>query len=163
MKKLLAVIFLIISAPALSMDKPQNTRKRKVPHTITYQYQSAIAPYRIVALDRDTTAGLILFGQDPLKNKWGHISYLMVQEAYRGQGIGYTLFKKAIYQLIRKGYKKITWDANDLENIGIQNLEAIYLNYIKKLKEKLEFDFSIDYEYKNLDLDLIPMKISINL
>lgn len=161
MKKLLALIFLVVSAPALSMDKPENTRKRKVPQSITYHDQSAIRPYRIVALDNDTTVGCIVFGQDPEKNKRGNLTYLMVQEAYRGQGIGYRLFKKAIYQLIRKGYRKITWDAMDLEDIGIENLEAIYVNYIKKLKEELEFDFSMDYQYKNLNLDLIPMKISL--
>lgn len=160
MKKL-ALLLLTLSVPALAMQKPQCNPKRKAESPINYMDQSAIAPFRIVAFDNNTKAGFIDIGTDPLDTDFGHIDYLQVNENYRGQGIGYELFKKAIFALKKKGFKIITWDATNVGDVITENLEEIYLNYILKLKDELEFDFIMDERFGESDLALTPMKIII--
>lgn len=140
MKKLLLLSF-AISMPAVAMQAPKRKREELLAEGISYLDLSAIVPFRISALDGKESAGNIYFGKHPQNHPYGHIQYIHVQEPYRGQGIGYELFKRAIFALKRKGFKTIAWDAAGIDTVSIQDLEQIYLNYVAKLKKELKFDF----------------------
>jgi ribosomal protein S18 acetylase RimI-like enzyme len=161
MKKLLLLLTLCATS-LLGMQQPKRKRvESPAPPVITYSNQTAIAPWRIVAFDKNIKAGFIDIDTDPIDLNFGHIKYLQVNEGYRGVGIGYELFKRAIFALKKKGFEVIIWDATDVSNVNIENLEKIYLNYILKLKDELEFDFIMDERFGDLDLALTPMKIII--
>lgn len=169
MKKLLLLLFACI-LPACAMEKPKRKRsKSPAPLKITYSDsdQTAITPQEIIAFDNDTQVGYIWLEEDSSNSKHGFISGIGVIKTYRRQGIGYELFKRAIFALQKKGFRIINWYAlSDDENIEIEKLEETYFNFIKKLTHELEFDFVVypregDEQADEKEFCLTPMKIII--
>lgn len=161
MNKLLLAL-LTLSPSLLAMEKPKRkSSEASESLPITYVDQSAIAPWRIIAFDERIKAGFIDIGRDFFDLDFGHIAYLQVNEGYRGQGIGYELFKRVIFALLKKGFRVITWDATNVGDVPALVLEKIYLNYIFKLKDELEFDFIMDETLADNEMALTPMKIII--
>ncbi|GMU18856.1 MAG: hypothetical protein AMXMBFR12_00480 [Candidatus Babeliales bacterium] len=142
MKKLL-LISLAFAFPAIAMQQPKRKRRDASKCQIDYNDQSRIAPFRILALDRNSenVVGYINFGLDEYNSDFGHIDWLHVNKTYRGKGIGYKLFEKAIFALKDTGFKVITWDIVGLEDVSTEELKQIYSSYISKLKDELKFNF----------------------
>lgn len=160
MKKLLLLFTCVL--PAVAMEKPK-TKHAEIfkGNKINYIKHTAITPFRITAFDGDIKVGYIKFGINPRNTCYGHIEYLHVDTEYRGKRIGYTLFEKAIFSLIKKGFDTITCDITSLENVPLEKLEEIYLTYLGKLKCKLEFEFSMGKLLGFESYAIRPLKILV--
>lgn len=159
MKKLL-LLSLICTLPALAMQVPK--RKREEPSnesSIVFHDLSAIEPFSIRAYSGQKEAGYIKFGAYPYGYNIGHLNYIQVHKAFRGKGIGYQLFERAIFALKKKGFKRIEWEAVSLDSVAIRDLEQIYLAFVRQLREKLEFDFIKDKSIAIDECEMIPMRL----
>lgn len=157
MKKL----FLLLCLPyALAMGMGPRERKHQDinPH-IDYLNHSTIPPFSISAVKGEDTVGCINFNTCKRNSAHGHIEYLTVLDAHRGQGIGYQLFERAILTLKNKGFRIITWDAIGIDDVSTEELENVYIAYIHKLANILEFDFIMEKRLGCLETKVTPMKL----
>ncbi len=159
MKKLFLLLFLPC-AFATGMQ-PQKRTHQNMSRPIEYLNHAGIAPFYISAVDGESVVGRIDFGTSIKNSRHGHIEYLSVIPAHRGQGIGYQLFERAILTLKKKGCRIITWDAIGLDDISTEQVENVYIAYIHKLAGVLEFDFFMELRLGCLETLVTPMKLII--
>lgn len=163
MKKLI-LLLMGFAIPAIAMEEPTHSPKRKR-IKITYSepiFDSQKEVSYIRAYEDALCIGKIKFHQSINVPTQGFIEKLKVNHAWRGEGIGYQLFKRAVYSMLAKGYTAVSWKAKDFtETVGINGIEAAYKAMIAKLRTEHNFIFAKCKRYigEHSGKEIIPMKI----
>lgn len=163
MKKLI-LLLMGFAIPAIAMEEPTHSPKRKRIE-ITYSepiFDSQKEVSYIRAYEDALCIGKIKFHQSINVPTQGFIEKLKVKHAWQGEGIGYQLFKRAMYSMLAKGYTAISWKAMGFTNlVTTDELEKIYESMIKKLRAEHNFIFAKCKRYigQDSEKEIIPMKI----
>lgn len=138
MNKLLLFLFIFVF-PALAMQENKIASNIKITNVYL---DKRLNLYAIEAKNHQTLCGSITFKYNPQNKHIGHIYNLDVLPDYRKNGIGYQLFRKAIIELKKQGYQKITWLGWSLneEPIPSSTLIKIYESMAQKLAREIKCD-----------------------
>lgn len=89
-------------------------------------------------------AAQVTYGQELDQKNVGSIHYFYMKPAFFSKGIGYPFFKRAVDELIKLGYKKITWQALLQKPDMTQfELHQSIQNFAQRL-QKEGFNYQID-------------------
>lgn len=162
MKKLF-LLLLVYSAHVCAMEPIQSPKRKRI--EITYSeptFNAQKEKYYIRAYEDDFCVGKIKYHASLNAPHQGFIEVLKVNHAWHGEGIGYQLFKRAIYAMLAKGYRAISWKAMGFtDQVNTDDLEKVYESMLKKLRAEHNFIFA---KCKRLpgqesEQEIIPMKI----
>lgn len=159
MKKLFLVLLVVAQATFSMEPHTRKPKKSSLSTHLDYLNHSTIPPFSISAVKGEATVGCINFNICKRNSAHGHIEYLTVLATHRGMGIGYQLFERAILTLKKKGFRIITWDAIGIDDVSTEELENVYIAYIHKLADVLEFDFIMEKRLGCLETKVTPMKL----
>lgn len=161
MKTLL--LLLTFAIPAIAMEPAQSPKRKRI--EITYSepvFDSQKEKYYIRAYEDDFCIGKIKFHPSHNVKNQGFIEVIKVNHAWQGEGIGYQLFKRAIYAMLAKGYRAISWKAMGFtDRVSTADLEKVYESMLKKLRIEHNFIFAKCKRFPGQEAgkEIIPMKI----
>lgn len=161
MKTLL--LLLTFAIPAIAMEPAQSPKRKRI--EITYSepvFDSQKEKYYIRAYEDVFCIGKIKFHPSHNVKNQGFIEVIKVNHAWQGEGIGYQLFKRAIYAMLAKGYRAISWKAMGFtDRVSTDDLEKVYASMLKKLRIEHNFIFAKCKRLPGQEAgkEIIPMKI----
>lgn len=152
MKKLFFFL-LALTFPVLTMERPRKKRpytevaSQKIKYTQP-KFDKNIPLLVIKAKEKGikTPIGTVMFDKSHKNDNIGHIYELKVDPGYQGKGIGYQLFARAITELQKQGYPKVSWLAfgtDPLNPLPLNKLENIYIKMVCRLAAKIDCDLEI--------------------
>lgn len=162
MKKLL-LLLLTFTSPLFCMEPIQSPKRKRL--EITYSeptFDSQKEKYYIRAYEDDFCVGKIKFHPSHNAPHQGFIEVLKVNHEWHGEGIGFQLFKRAIYAMLAKGYRAISWKAMGFtDRVNTDDLEKVYESMLKKLRIEHNFIFAKCKRLPGQESgkEIIPMKI----
>lgn len=162
MKKLF-LLLLVYAAQVCAMEPIQSPKRKRI--EITYSepiFNAQKEKYYIRAYEDDFCVGKIKFHPSHNAENQGFIEVLKVNHAWQGEGIGFQLFKRAIYAMLAKGYRAISWKAMGFtDHVSTADLEQVYESMLKKLKHEHTFIFAKCKRFSDPESQkvIIPMKI----
>lgn len=162
MKKLL-LFLLAFALPATAMHKRKHIDSQKPTISFTKVfYSKELDAYVIKAFakERTTPIGEIRFDHSPHDKSTGCIYNLEVEPGFRENKIGYQLFRKAIIELKRQDYPRVSWLALGVDDLSTRELEEIYIAMVKRLAQEINCDLSIEPRKGNgIFVEQTPFKI----
>lgn len=93
--------------------------------------------------------GQVTYGQEVCSKDEGAIHYFYISPQYLDQKLGYPLFKKAIEELLKKGYQKINWHASLQKGMTRESLHGSIKYFAQRTQEDFGLQPLIDNDHKN--------------
>lgn len=160
MKKLLGLLFMCTAIPTLGMLKNKTEQCESKSDVFYLEIDTNGVFFEIYATIDEKIAGYCRFYKDQNTTDQAYIEKLIVYDPYRKQGIGSTLFEKAIFSIRHKGFLAVSWNAQQIREITTHELEKIYFSMVMKLPYSIRF--IIGQQTQTDNIQSTPMKIIFN-